>query len=327
MGNMKVIIPAAGIGSRLRPQTHTIPKALLHVAGKPILAHILDSVVSLKPEEITIVTGFLGDMVREYVQENYSVKTRFVNQEELLGLGYAVYLALEENSQEPVLIILGDTIVETDMAAFVSSGENVLGLMSVDDPQRFGIADVNSGKVTRLVEKPEKPESDLAVIGLYYVSNADMLRRKLEQLISNDSRTKGEIQLTDALQEMIKEGIVFGAYTVDGWFDCGKRETLIETNRHFLEKLPPPAKIEGSIVLAPSYIAPSAKIEDSIIGPYVSISEGAIVQNSIIRNSIIGYHAEVRKALLNNSLIGHRAVVSDNFKELNVGDSSEIGCF
>jgi len=324
---MNVIIPAAGIGSRLRPHTHTIPKALLHVAGKPILAHILDTVVRLAPDEICIVTGFLGEKVQEFVGEHYRSRMRFVGQTELLGLGYAVHLALQGLDDRPVMIVLGDTIVETDMQAFVTQGDNVLGLMPVDDPERFGIADVENGTVKGLVEKPKDPQSNMAIIGLYYISQTAMLRNHLKMLVASGVNSDGEIQLTDALQSMIDDGAVFKAHSVEGWYDCGKRETLIATNRHLLEKHGSPQSREGSVIIPPSYIAPSAVVEDSIIGPYVSISDRAVIKNAIIKNSIIGYEAEVRNALLTDSLVGHRAVVFGDFRELNVGDSSEIGYF
>jgi len=324
---MKVIIPAAGIGSRLRPHTHTIPKSLLHVAGKPILGHILDRVSRLNPEEVIIVTGFLGEMVQEYVSGNYSLNLRFVEQDELHGLGFAVHLALEAITDDPVLIILGDTIVETDISGMIAAGDNVLGLMQVEDPSRFGIAEVEDDWVVSLVEKPSEPTSDLALIGLYYISDSARLKAHLRQMIEKDIRTRGEYQLTDALQGMIKDGVRFRAYAVDGWFDCGKRETLIATNRHLLETLSPTHSVDGSIIIPPTYISPTATIEASVIGPHVSISDRAVIKNSIIKNSIIGYEAEVRNALLTDSLIGHRAVVFGEFRALNVGDSSEIGYF
>ncbi|MCK5125720.1 MAG: NTP transferase domain-containing protein [candidate division Zixibacteria bacterium] len=324
---MRVIIPAAGLGSRLRPHTHTIPKSLLHVAGKPILGHILDRVAQLEPEEIIVITGFLGEMVQEYVTEHYSIKTRFVQQKELLGLGYAVDMALGDMPDSPVLIILGDTIVEADMKKFISDGDNVLGVMPVVDPQRFGIADVKNGKVSGLVEKPTEPKSNLALIGLYFIKNSQMLKKHLDKIISTDKRTKGEYQLTDALQGMIEDKTVFNAYSVGGWFDCGKRETLIETNRHLLKKNKATPSIEGSVIIPPSFVAPTAKIESSIIGPYVSVSDGATVKNSIIRNSIVGFEAEVKNSLLSDSLIGHRATVIGDYGTLNVGDSSEVGHF
>ncbi len=324
---MNIIIPAAGIGTRLWPHTHTIPKSLLHVAGKAILGHILDNVVKLNPDEILIVTGFLGEKIHEYVQEHYQVPARFVEQDEPLGLGAAISLALESLNDEPVLILLGDTIIETDMEEFVSAGDNVLGVLPVDDPGRFGIANINNGVVTRLVEKPEKPDSNMAIIGLYYISDTAGLRASLKKLIDTNKRTRGEYQLTDALQMMIDDGVEFIGHPVDGWYDCGKRETLISTNKYLLEKINPRHTRDGSVIIPPTFIASTAMVESSVIGPYVSISDKAVVKNSIIKNSIIGYEAEVRDATLHNSLIGHRAIVFGEYRAVNVGDSSEIGYY
>lgn len=324
---MNVIIPAAGIGTRLRPHTHTMPKSLLHVAGKAILGHILDNIIELKPYEILIVTGFLGEKVQVYVQDHYDIPSRFVEQDELSGLGSAVRLALSHLDDRPVLIVLGDTIIETDTDDFISAGRNVLGVLPVDDPGRFGIANMKDGRVTKLVEKPDKPESDMAIIGLYYISDTKMLKESLEQLVKRDIKTRGEYQLTDALQLMIDAGVEFVGHTVDGWYDCGKRETLIETNRHLLEIIAPDHTRDGSIIIPPTFIAPTAEVESSVIGPYVSISDRAVVKNSIIKNSIIGYEAEVKNTMLRDSLVGHRAVVHGDFKALNVGDSSEIGYY
>jgi glucose-1-phosphate thymidylyltransferase len=304
-----------------------MPKSLLPVAGKPILAHILDSTAKLAPEETIIVTGFLGEMVKEYVSEHYDLKARFVQQDNLLGLGYAVNLALQGTDDDSILVLLGDTIVETDMEAFVSKDKYVLGLMPVDNPQRFGIADLSDGYVTKLEEKPDNPNSNMAVIGLYYFDDSSILRKHLETVIGDNRKTKGEFQLTDALQGMVEDGVKFAAHPVEGWYDCGKRETLIETNRHLLEKSATECIIKGSVVIQPSYIAPSAIVESSIIGPHVSISDRAVVKSSIIKNSIIGLEAEVRNALLMDSLIGHNAVVFGDFRSLNVGNSSEIGYF
>jgi glucose-1-phosphate thymidylyltransferase len=325
--SMNIVIPAAGIGTRLRPHTHTIPKSLLHVAGKAILGHILDNVIKLNPDEIIIVTGFLGEKIREYVHEHYRVPARFVEQEEPLGLGAAVSLALGLTDDRPVLIVLGDTIIETDMEDFVSAGRNVLGVLPVEDPGRFGIASMNNGVVTRLVEKPDKPDSNMAIIGLYYIGDTAKLRSSLTRLLESDMRTRGEYQLTDALQMMIDDGVEFVGHPVDGWYDCGKRETLISTNKHLLEKINPRHAREGSVVVPPTFIASTAVVESSVIGPFVSISDGAVVKNSIIKNSIIGYEAEVRDATLHNSLIGHRAVVFGEYRAINVGDSSEIGYY
>lgn len=324
---MKVIIPAAGVGSRLRPHTHTLPKSLLHVAGKPILGHILDRVTCLAPEETIIITGFLGEKVREYAPLHYSFPISFVEQKDLLGLGYAVHMALEVAGPGPVLIVLGDTIVEADMKQLVSQGNNVLALMTVEDPQRFGIAEVAHGRIVNVVEKPAHSVSKLALVGLYYISDTTLLKKHLDNLVAKDIRTKGEIELTDALQGMIEDGAVFTAGRIDGWYDCGQRETLIATNRYLLEKMPPQKPLEGCVIIPPVYVAPQAVVKESIIGPYVSISDKAVITRSIIRNSIVGYEAEVSNALLTDSLVGHSAAVEGDLRSLNIGDSSEIRHF
>lgn len=324
---MRVIIPAAGIGSRLRPHTHTIPKSMLHVAGKPIIGHILDSIIALQPEELVLITGFLGEKIQAYVSEHYSFNIRFIEQQGVEGLGFAVHMGLAAGDDVPTLIILGDTIVEADLGAFTSGDENVLGLMPVDDPSRFGIADVSEGVVTHLVEKPAEPKSNMALIGLYYINDSAALKKRLADNIESKRRTRGEIQLTDALQGMIDDGQRFKAYSVDGWYDCGKRETLIATNRHLLDKFALNDVRGGSVIIPPTYIAPTARVESSVIGPHVSVSDGAVIKNSIIKNSIVGYEAEVNNVLLSDSLIGHKAAVSGEYRRLNVGDSSEVENF
>lgn len=324
---MKVIIPAAGVGSRLRPHTHTLPKSLLHVAGKPILGHILDTIAKLEPEEIIIITGFMGNKVQEYANEHFDLNIRYVKQDSLLGLGYAVRLGLEWVDSSDVLIILGDTIVETDLKKFTSSSDSVLGVMPVADPARFGIAEVTDNVITNLIEKPADPKSNLALIGLYYIKESEQLKSQIDRLMETGQKTKGEIQLTDALQGMISDGTRFQAIAVDGWLDCGKRETLLATNSHLLKGNSIPEPRDGVIIIPPVFIAPSAIIEESIIGPNVSISDKAIIKSSILKNSIIGFEAEVRNALLSDSVIGHKAIVTGDFRALNVGDSSEVGHF
>ncbi|HOZ08850.1 MAG TPA: nucleotidyltransferase family protein, partial [candidate division Zixibacteria bacterium] len=168
---IRVIVPVAGAGTRLQPHTLTLPKALLPVGGKPALAHVLEPLVPLEPEEVVFVIGHLGDQIIDYVRENYRIKARFAAQEKLLGLGYALHLALREMADGPTLVILGDTVVECDYGAFLGAGEYVLGLRSVDNPHRFGVAEVDGGRIVGLEEKPADPRSNLALIGLYYFSD------------------------------------------------------------------------------------------------------------------------------------------------------------
>jgi glucose-1-phosphate thymidylyltransferase len=321
---MKAVIPVAGEGTRLRPHTHTVPKPLLRVAGKPILGHILDDIVELGIKEVVLIVGYRGEDIVGYVSSNYDVRVGIVEQKERLGLGHAIHLSREFVNDEPVLIVLGDSIFRGDLGKMANSGGNYIGVKRVSEPQRFGIVELENSRIVSLVEKPEKPRSDLAVVGIYCIQDSAALYASLESIISSGSRTKGEFQLTDALNLMIQNGVTLKAFEVEGWYDCGKAETLLETNRALLELASPATEVPGSIIIAPVFVGEGVSIESSVIGPYVSVAHHSVVKRSIIRNSIIGENAEVEDALLEASLVGDKAVVKGNFKRLNVGDSSEI---
>jgi glucose-1-phosphate thymidylyltransferase len=321
---MKVVIPVAGEGTRLRPHTHTTPKPLIRVAGKPILGHILDDMVDLDISELILIVGYRGRDIVDYVRSSYDLPVSVVEQGERLGLGHAIYLTRENVGNNRVLIVLGDSIFKGDLATMAGSGGNYIGVKRVDEPRRFGIVEVEGGVITSLVEKPDEPKSNLAVVGVYMIEDSSALYSALDSVIKSGTRTKGEFQLTDALNLMIDGGVTIKAFEVEGWFDCGKAETLLETNRALLELACPKVEMPGSIVVAPVYVADDAKIEMSVIGPHVSVAVGSVVRRSIVRNSIIGENALVEDALLDSSLIGDNAIVRGMFKKLNVGDSSEI---
>jgi glucose-1-phosphate thymidylyltransferase len=321
---MKAIIPVAGEGTRLRPHTHTVPKPLIRVAGKPILGHILDDVVKMGINEIVLIVGYRGQEIVDYVRANYDVRVNFVEQEARLGLGHAIHLARKYAGSEPVFIILGDSILKGDLKKMISSDTNCIGVKRVAEPERFGVATLEDGRIVSLVEKPEHPESDLAVVGAYFIKDTAALFGALDSVISSETRTKGEFQLTDALNAMLRDGVELRAFEVEGWYDCGKPETLLETNRALLEISSPQTVIPGSIIVGPVYVGAGVRVEASVIGPHVSIAERSVVKRSIIRNSIIGENASVEDALLDSSLVGDNAVVRGTFKRLNVGDSSEI---
>jgi glucose-1-phosphate thymidylyltransferase len=321
---MKAIIPAAGIGTRLRPHTHTAPKALLHVAGKPILGHIIDELIAFNVREIVFIIGFLGDMIVDYVTKNYNIKASFIEQKELKGLGYAIHLAQEHLDDDPILIILGDTIFELNLDEVLNSEYDSIGTKEVDDPRRFGIAETDGEFVTGLIEKPERPTSNLALAGLYYIKSTRLFGRCLEELIAKNITTRGEYQLTDALALMLKHGTKITTFNVEGWYDCGKKETLLETNRFLLTQIKTVNDHDDVIIIPPVYIAPTAKIINSVIGPYVSVADGAVIESSIIKDSIISSFAEVRHCLLESSLIGNNSTYTGHYHKLNLGDSSEI---
>jgi glucose-1-phosphate thymidylyltransferase len=321
---VKAVIPVAGEGTRLRPHTHTTPKPLIRVAGKPILGHILDDVVALGIKEIVLIVGYRGRDIVDYVNANYDIEVRVVEQRERLGLGHAVYVSREHVGQEPVLIMLGDSIFKGDLGRMAHSGGNYIGVKTVAEPQRFGIVELEDDRIVNLVEKPESPKTNLAVVGVYFIQDSSALYTALDSLIGSGIRTKGEFQLTDALNRMIADGIVIRAFEVEGWYDCGKPETLLETNRALLDLASPRPEVPGSILIPPVHIASGVQLESSIVGPHVSIADGSILRRSIVRNSIVGMNALVEDALLDSSLIGDRAIVRGMFKKLNVGDSSEI---
>jgi len=321
---MKAVIPVAGEGTRLRPHTHTVPKPLLRVAGKPILGHILDDVVELGIRDVVLVVGYRGVHIVDYVKSNYDLNVEFVEQRERLGLGHAIYLTREHVGDEPVLVMLGDTIFKGDFARIVKAEGNYIGVREVPDPERFGVVEIENGKIVNLVEKPSDPKSDLAIVGIYCIHDSRNLFECLDSIITEDMRTRGEYQLTDALNLMIRSGIDLQVFHVEGWYDCGKPEALLETNKELLEISASKISIPGSIVIDPVNVAEDARIEASIIGPHVSVAGGSTVRRSIIVNSILGSGATVEDALLGSCLIGDNAVVRGIFKKLNVGDSSEI---
>jgi glucose-1-phosphate thymidylyltransferase len=294
------------------------------VAGKPILGHILDELRNVEPEQVVLVVGHMGDQIIDYVKSQYDFDTTFIEQTELVGLGYAVYLALEQTGDSDVLILLGDTIINCDLADLVNTGENALGLKAVDDPQRFGIAEIEDGKISHLVEKPDNPESNLAIVGVYYIKEAVKLREQLKALIESQKTTRGEFQITDALQGMIDSGSTFLPFDIADWFDCGKKETLLSTNRALLAKTPSAVGGEDVVLIPPVFVAPDARVEQAIVGPFVSIGAGAQVSRCVVRDSIISAGARVSDILLEGSLVGNDTEIRGHYKKFNVGDDSEV---
>lgn len=323
---MRAILPLAGIGTRLRPHTHTLPKSLVPVAGKPILGHILDKLIPLGVDEVVLIVGYLGEMIVDYVAENYDLVVRVVRQEERLGLGHAIYLAREHvKNDEPVLIVLGDTIFEADLVPVLNDKYSAIGVKHVERPQSFGVVSLEGDRIVDLVEKPAKPPSNLAVVGVYYIRETNLLFESLEYIITQGITLKGEYQLTDALRRMIHLGVEMRTFPIEEWFDCGNPESLLATNRHLLaENGKVQAIVENTIIIPPVHIAQSAKVSNSVIGPYVSIADGAEIEFCLIRDSIVNEGAKVRTIALDGSVIGHKAVVQGRFTKLNIGDSSQI---
>jgi len=328
---MKAFIPVAGIGSRLRPHTHTQPKALIPVAGKPILGHIVDGLISEGIDEIVFIIGYLGDKIESYITSAYpKLKAHFVMQTTGKGIAHAIWLAKDHiPEKEEILIVLGDTIWDADLTKVISSEHSSIGVMTVHDPRQFGVAQIDKeGFIKSLVEKPRIPKSNQALIGVYFIKEAGKLKEALEYNITNEVKTNNEFHLTDVLMRMIENGEKINTFTVEAWFDCGKKDILLDTNATLLkrQKTPiiAPKKLPYTVLIPPVFIADDAQISNSIIGPNVSIGEGAIIHHSIISESIIGPYAQLENAVLRASLIGNDASLHGLVSSLNLGDSTEI---
>lgn len=321
---MKAVIPVAGIGKRLRPHTYTVPKALISVAGRPILGHIIDRLVEMGVDELIPIIGYKGEMIRDYITDTYDLTVDFVVQEEQKGIAHAVNLTREHADDSELIIILGDTIIDTDFTKIPEAGDFVLGVREVDNPGRFGIVELSGGIIKGIEEKPDKPKSNLAIVGLYYFRDSKLLYESCEEIIAKGIRTKGEFQITDALSRMLERGTEFVPYEIDNWFDCGKIETLLETNRILLEKDGVSVEREGSIIIPPCYIDDSCEVRRSIIGPYVSISKDCRVVNSIVENSILNSGSVLENSVIHDSVLGFRSEMEGSVKSVNLGDESTV---
>lgn len=327
---MKAIIPVAGIGSRLRPVTHTQPKALVPVAGKPILSHIVDSLIEAGVKEFIFVIGYLGDKVQTYVCDKYAdYHIHFAVQAYKEGIGHAIWTAKDlVNEHDEVLIVLGDTIFDVDLKMVMNAPYSCIGVKKVDDPREFGVAEVNEeGFIDKVVEKPLIPKSNLAMVGIYKIREGKALMAVLDENIKNDKRTYQEFQLTDGLMRMIESGVKMKTFTVEDWYDCGKKDVLLSTNAMLLarkKELATASMYENTIIIQPVSIAANCKIANSIIGPNVSIGENTMINQSIMSNSIIGSYSQLDTVLLNNSLVGSDASLKGLSQSLNLGDSTEI---
>lgn len=325
---MRAIIPVAGLGSRLKPHTYSTPKVLINVGGRPILGHILEKLIEEEVYNATFVIGHLGDMIIDYVRLKYpSIKAEFVEQNEMEGLGHAIYTAIPTIDEEEIFIILGDTIFDANLKDVFRKKETSLGVKEVEDPRRFGVAVVQDGFIMKLIEKPLVPVSNFALVGLYYIANSEKLIKSLNSLIEKDIRTNGEFQLTDALQMMIAGGEKIKAFPVEGWYDCGKPDTLLATNKYLLDKKSVSKKFDSVIINHPVFIPEDADIKNSVIGPYTTVDSGCKIDECIIKNTIIGSNVQVSKTLLENSIIGSNVIIRGMIKRLNSGDSSEIDFF
>lgn len=328
---MKALIPVAGAGTRLRPHTYTQPKPLIPVAGKPIISFIIDQLVQAGIQEFIFVIGYLGEKIRSYIEQRYTdLDISFVYQNERLGLGHAIWVAREEfEACDEIFIVLGDTIFDADLKKMLDAPHSCIGVKKVSDPREFGVVEFDEAHtIVRMVEKPRIPKSNMAIVGLYKIQDVPELIDALDYNIQHNIRTVDEFQLTDALMRMIEKGVAFSPYVVNSWFDCGKKDILLETNAMLLRRfgyatteLP---EFKDTIIIHPVSIGEGCSISNSIIGPNVTIGDHARIDYSIIKESIIGNYSSIAEVVLHKSVVGSDAAVKGLNQSLNIGDNTEI---
>ena len=327
---MKAVIPVAGVGTKLRPHTHTQPKPLIPVAGKPILGHIIDNLIHVGIKKQVFIIGYLREKIQEYVEENYTgkIEMEFVVQEPRKGLAHALWLIENQiRGEEEILIVLGDTIFGNDTHKVLEMKGSVLAVHMVDDPREFGIAALDKQNIVeKLTEKPEIPMSNLALVGMYKICEVDILLEVLEEIMQAGIEEEKEYDLTIALMQMIHKGVKFRTHTVESWFDCGRKQSLLLANRILLERkgMTVLDEYEGSVIIPPVYISKGCKITHSIVGPYVAIAENAQITNSIVRNSILGAYSNLESIILQSSVIGNDTSLRGKSNSINIGDNTEI---
>ncbi|MBU0513073.1 MAG: 2-C-methyl-D-erythritol 4-phosphate cytidylyltransferase [Chloroflexi bacterium] len=330
---LKVVIPMAGLGTRLRPHTWSRPKQLISLAGKSVLSHIFDMFATLtdfENVEFIFIVGYLGDKVEAYMKKHHPrYKVKYVVQAEMRGQSHAIYLT-KEYLNGPMLMVFADTLIETDLASLGSDDADVVAWVKpVPDPRRFGVAELGEdGLVKRLIEKPKEMHNNLAVVGFYYFKQSADLVSAIEEQMRRELKLKGEFFLADAINIMLERGDKMRTQRVDVWMDAGTVEAVLETNHYLLEhghdNSAEASQRPGITVIPPVFIHPSADVQASVIGPYASIGARCVVTNSVIRESILEDRAKITGLILTESLIGQNALVNGSSISLNVGDNSEI---
>lgn len=332
---LTIVIPMAGLGTRLRPHTWSKPKPMVQVAGKTVLDHILDVIATaagLDECQLAFVVGYLGDHIREHMTAAYpNVETNFYVQEEMLGQTHAIAMAREQING-PTLVLFSDTIVADDMSFLLDpekANEAVIWVKQVEDPRRFGVVEVGEdGFVKGIIEKPSTMENDLAVVGYYYFPRGEELIAAIDLQMADGVITKGEYYIADAIEKMLAAGLKLRPKKVEAWLDAGLPETVLETNRALLERgLHPESKARinsGVKIIPPVYIHPDAEVEASVVGPYVSLGAGCQVRYSKIENSVVEDGAVIETSQLRDSLIGARTVLTGARGKVDIGDDSQL---
>lgn len=327
---MKAIIPVAGAGTKLRPHSYTQPKALIPLAGKTVLSIIIDQLRGAGISDFVFIVGYLGDKIQDYVKIKHpNIQADYVHQTDRQGVGHAIRLTKNLVGNEEVFVVLGDSICEYNVQDVVNSPDSMIGVRKVEDPRDFGVAEIDdNGFIERVVEKPQIPKSNMALVGVYKIKETVELFQCLENNIRQGLRSHGEYSLTDALECMIQSGVKFKSFKVENWFDCGKKETLLESNATLLKKFAAQNEetynFENTVIVRPVSIASGCKIKNSIIGPDVAIGENTTIDNSIVRNSIIGSFSNLFDIVLDDSIIGSDTNLRGETRSLNIGDNTSI---
>ena len=327
---MKAIIPVAGAGTKLRPHTYTQPKALIPLAGKTILSINVDQMHEAGINDFIFIVGYLGEKIQDYITTKYPhLNCHFIYQNIRKGTAHAIDLAKQLVGEDEVFIVLGDTICEYDIAEVLNSPYSMLGVKKVDDPRSFGVAEIDDeGFISRVVEKPSIPKSNMALVGLYKIKDTSYLFKCLNNIITNNIKSYNEFNLTDALECMIQAGDKFKSFKVQNWFDCGKKESLLKSNAILLKKfggtIAESNSFENTIFIPPVSIGEGCDIKNSIIGPNVAMGDNTVVIYSIVTDSIVGSYSKLYDVVLDDSLIGSDTEIRGERRSLNIGDNTEI---
>lgn len=333
---MKIIVPMAGMGKRMRPHTLTTAKPLIPVGGKPIVQHLMEDIIRMcndKVDEIAYIIGNFGKEVENNlikIAESLGAKGTIYYQDEPLGTAHAILCAAPALTGN-LVIAFADTLFSADFKV-PKDCDGVIWVKQIEDPRQFGVVKVNAdGVISDFVEKPKEFVSDLAIIGIYYVTDGDNLKKELQYLIDNDIKDKGEYQLTNALENMKNKGLKLKAGKVDEWLDCGNKDATVYTNKRVLEIKNPEthvdasAKVLNSTIIDPCYIDAGVVIENSVVGPHASIGAKTSISSSVVSNSIIQTNAVITSAVVSNSLIGNFSILKGKALDLSMGDYSTEG--
>ena len=331
---MKIIVPMAGRGSRLRPHTLTIPKPLMPVAGKPIVQRLVEDIARVSEEKVDEIAFIIGDFGKETesqlisIAESLGAKGSIYHQDEALGTAHAI-LCAGESLDGNVVVAFADTLFRADFK-LNTEHDGIIWVNQIDDPSAFGVVKLDDeGTITDFVEKPQEYVSDLAIIGIYFFKDGANLKSELQYLIDNDIREKGEYQITNALENMKQKGAKFKTGKVNAWMDCGNKNVTVETNQRVLAHeakniIEGDYTTENAVIIEPCFIGDKVIIKNSVVGPHVSIGNNTSIENSVIENTIIQNESSISNANITNSMIGNKVSYQGKPEDLSIGDYTEI---